>query len=91
MPSEEALAILLRAVGVPAECVPTDPGERAGLYRSTLAAKKMLILLDNAQSVEQVRPLLPASPDSLVLVTSRDAFTGLIARDGARRLMLDCL
>jgi tetratricopeptide (TPR) repeat protein len=51
----------------------------------------MLLVLDNAATVDQVRPLLPGSPDCLVVVTSRDSLSGLVARDGARRLDLDLL
>jgi DNA-binding SARP family transcriptional activator len=87
----DALARFLHALGVPAEQVPTDVEEAAALYRSALASRRMLVLLDNAHHPDQVRPLLPGAPGSLVLVTSRDALTGLVARDGARGLRLDVL
>jgi DNA-binding SARP family transcriptional activator/tetratricopeptide (TPR) repeat protein len=87
----EALGRLLRSLGVPPHGVPADPDEASALYRSRLADQRMLVLLDNAASAEQVRPLLPSSPHSLVVVTSRDDLAGLIARDGARRLTLDLM
>ncbi|HEX6361004.1 AfsR/SARP family transcriptional regulator [Actinophytocola sp.] len=87
----DALARFLHALGVPAEQVPTDVDEAAALYRSVLADRRMLVLLDNAHHPDQVRPLLPGAPGCLVLVTSRDALTGLVARDGARGLRLDVL
>jgi tetratricopeptide (TPR) repeat protein len=87
----EALGAVLRALGTPPERIPADVDEASALYRATVADQRVLILLDNARSVEQVRPLLPPSPGTLVLVTSRDALGGLIARDGARRLDVDLL
>ncbi|MEN3309319.1 MAG: hypothetical protein V7603_5521 [Micromonosporaceae bacterium] len=87
----QALSTLLRSLGVPPEQVPAAQADAAALYRSVLAGKRMLVLLDNARSAEQVRPLLPGSPGCLVLVTSRDRLSGLVARDGARRLTLDVL
>jgi DNA-binding SARP family transcriptional activator len=87
----DALARFLHALGVPAEQVPTDVEEAAALYRSVLADRRMLVLLDNAHHPDQVRPLLPGAPGCLVLVTSRDALTGLVARDGARGVRLDVL
>ncbi len=87
----QALAALLYALRVPAEQVPADADRAAGLYRSLLAGKRVLVLLDNAASAEQVRPLLPGTAGCLALVTSRDGLGGLIARDGARRLTLDVL
>ena len=62
MSSADALAGCLRALGVPGHDIPADEDERAALYRSLMAGRRMLILLDNAGSVEQIRPLLPASP-----------------------------
>ena len=87
----EALARFLRALGVPAEQVPVDAEEAAGRYRSLLAGRRVLVVLDNAASAGQVRPLLPASAGCLVVVTSRDRLAGLVARDGAFRLALDVL
>src|SRR5262249_47899348 len=58
------------------------------LYRSLMSDRRMLILLDNAASARQVRPLLPGTSDCLVLVTSRRDLTGLSVRDGARRVQL---
>jgi transcriptional regulator with XRE-family HTH domain len=84
----DALARVLRALGIPAEQIPVDQDEAAALYRSTMAGQQMLLVLDNAVSAEQVRPLLPGSAGSFVLVTSRDALTGLVAREGARELAL---
>jgi tetratricopeptide (TPR) repeat protein len=76
---------------VPPERIPASADAQAGLYRSLLADKRMLILLDNARDEQQVRPLLPASPASLVIVTSRNQFGGLAAAHGARLLTLDVL
>ena len=85
----DALAGFLRALGVAGQDVPADSGERAARYRSMLDGRRMLILLDNAASVEQVRPLLPGTSSCFVVVTSRDSLAGLVARDGAQRLNLD--
>src|SRR5262245_18559957 len=87
----EVLARFLHGLGVPAEQVPAEVEEAAALYRSQLAGRRVLVLLDNAATAEQVRPLLPAAAGCLVLVTSRDRLGGLVARDGARRLQLDVL
>jgi tetratricopeptide (TPR) repeat protein len=87
----EAIRGFLDALGVPPERVPPGPEALAGLYRSLLADKRMLIVLDNARDEQQVRPLLPAGPASLVLVTSRSQLGGLAAADGARLISLDVL
>ncbi len=87
----EALAAFLRSLGVPSQDIPPDVTERAARYRSLLAGKRMIVLLDNASTVEQVRPLLPGHPGCVVVVTSRDSLAGLAARDGAKRLDLDLL
>ena len=81
----------LYAIGVHPERLPADTEGLAALYRSLLADRKMLVLLDNAADVAQVRPLLPASPRCLVIVTSRRELAALAAREGARLLRLDVL
>ncbi|HMD91447.1 MAG TPA: AfsR/SARP family transcriptional regulator [Trebonia sp.] len=86
-----ALAGFLRALGVAARDIPADVGERAACYRSLLDGRRALVVLDNAASVEQVRPLLPGTPSCVVVVTSRDSLAGLVARHGAHRLGLDLL
>jgi DNA-binding SARP family transcriptional activator/tetratricopeptide (TPR) repeat protein/DNA-binding XRE family transcriptional regulator len=91
VPAAEALAGFLRSLGVPGPDIPLDADQRAARYRSLLSGKRMLVVLDNAGSAGQVRPLLPGTPACTVLVTSRDALPGLVARDGAARLDLDLL
>jgi DNA-binding SARP family transcriptional activator/tetratricopeptide (TPR) repeat protein len=85
----EALYGFLLAFGVPATQIPPGRDARTGFFRSTLAGKRVLVVLDNARDVEQVRPLLPGSPGCLVVVTSRDQLTPLIVTEGARPLVLD--
>ncbi len=91
LPAGDALAGFLRALGMPGQDIPRELDERAAAYRTLLDGRRMLVVLDNASTVEQVRPLLPGSPSSLVLVTSRNSLAGLVARHGARRLDLDTL
>jgi len=91
MPATDALAGFLRALGVAGQDIPPEEADRAARYRSLLAGREMLIVLDNAGAVEQVRPLLPGHPRCRVLVTSRDSLAGLVVRDGARRIDLDLL
>ncbi|MGA8114141.1 MAG: BTAD domain-containing putative transcriptional regulator [Actinocatenispora sp.] len=81
----------LRALGVPGPRVPTDPEARVDLYRSMLADRRVLVLLDNARTAAQVRPLLPAAPGCVAVVTSRNRLASLVARDGARPIPLDLL
>jgi DNA-binding SARP family transcriptional activator len=88
MPAAEALTGFLHALGVDSPAVPTDVGEQAAMYRSLLASRRMLIVLDNAADAAQVRPLLPGAPGCLVLVTSRSRLSGLTAHDGATRITL---
>jgi DNA-binding SARP family transcriptional activator/tetratricopeptide (TPR) repeat protein len=87
----DALTQFLRSLGVPPGEIPAEESAAAARYRSLLAERRVLVLLDNASEPAQVRPLLPASPGCLVLVTSRHRLSGLAARDGARRLSLDVL
>lgn len=84
----DALRAMLDALGIPPGRMPTGPDALAGLYRSLLAGRRLLVLLDDALDAEQVRPLLPASPGCLTLVTSRNGLPGLVAA-GARPLHLD--
>jgi DNA-binding SARP family transcriptional activator/tetratricopeptide (TPR) repeat protein len=91
MPATDALAGFLSALGVPGPDIPAEADDRAGRYRSLLADRQVLVVLDNARSVDQVRPLLPGTITCAVIVTSRDSLAGLVARDGARRLDLDLL
>jgi DNA-binding SARP family transcriptional activator/tetratricopeptide (TPR) repeat protein len=91
VPAADALAGFLRALGLPGPDIPPDTDERAARYRSLLAGRRMLVVLDNAGSVEQVRLLLPGTPACVTVVTSRDSLPGLVARDGAVRLDLDVL
>ena len=87
----DAVRGFLEAFGVPAERIPVDLDARAGLYRSLVAGRRMLVVLDNARDAEQVRPLLPGSPGCLVIVTSRAPLTSLVAAEGAYPLALDLM
>lgn len=84
----EALRGMLTALGVAPRHLPRGLDALAGLYRSLLAGRRLLVLLDDAAGTEQVRPLLPASPGCLTLVTSRNSLPSLIA-SGAHPLRLD--
>ncbi|MFS8099068.1 winged helix-turn-helix domain-containing protein [Lentzea alba] len=88
MSSDEALRRLLVGLGVSQKDLPDD---LAGMYRSVLASRRMLLLLDNAFNAEQVRPLLPGVSSSAVLVTSRNRLSGLVVSGGAHRVTLDVL
>ncbi|MEV5893271.1 AfsR/SARP family transcriptional regulator [Nonomuraea fuscirosea] len=86
-PSGEAVRLFLDALRVPSELMGATLEAQVGLYRSLLAERRMLILLDNALDSDQVRPLLPNAPGCLALITSRAELTGLVA-EGARTLSL---
>jgi len=87
----EAVCSFLTALGAPPARIPADTDGQAALYRTLLVDLRMLIVLDNAQDAEQVRPLLPGSPGCLVLVTSRNRLTGLAAAEGAHLITLGAL
>jgi DNA-binding SARP family transcriptional activator/tetratricopeptide (TPR) repeat protein len=87
----EILSQFLSALDVPAHRVPVDPDTASALYRTLMMDRKALILLDNAASPDQIRPLLPAGPGCLVVVTGRDRMAGMVATHGARQLTLDVL
>jgi transcriptional regulator with XRE-family HTH domain/tetratricopeptide (TPR) repeat protein len=87
----QAVRGFLNALGVRPEQIPQGLDDRAGLYRSLLAGRRMLVLLDNAADEEQARPLLPGSPGSLAVVTSRQQLAGLAAAEGAALITLDYL
>jgi DNA-binding SARP family transcriptional activator/tetratricopeptide (TPR) repeat protein len=89
--SAEAVRRLLDGLEVPPERIPADLDTQAALYRSLLAGRQMIIVLDNAYDPAQIRLLLPGTPGCLVLVTSRTQLTGLAATEGAHLLTLDLL
>lgn len=91
MSTGDALARLLAAVGVPGSAIPPDLDERAARWRTAAAGRRLLVMLDDVASVDQVRLLLPGTPSCMVLVTSRDTLGGLVALQGARRLPVDLL
>ena len=85
---EEVTGWFLAALGVPAAQIPADGQARCGLYRSVLAGRRVLIVLDNARDAAQVRPLLPGGAGCLAVVTSRSALAGLATAEGAHPLRL---
>ncbi|HET7016078.1 MAG TPA: BTAD domain-containing putative transcriptional regulator, partial [Streptosporangiaceae bacterium] len=87
----DALTSLLHGLGVPMARIPADERQAAALYRSEMAGRRMIVVLDNARSADYVRPLLPGRSKSVTLVTSRTSLTGLTAREGAARISLDPL
>ncbi|MDQ3404699.1 MAG: NB-ARC domain-containing protein [Actinomycetota bacterium] len=87
----QALDELLHSLGVERANRPTSVDAAAAAYRSALADRRMLVVLDDAAEVDQVRPLLPGTAGCMVVITSRDRFDGLVAREGARQVLLDVL
>jgi hypothetical protein len=88
VPATRVLHGFLTALGVPATRMPTDADGQASAYRSLLAGKRVLVVLDNARDAEQVRPMLPGSPGCLVVITSRDGLTPLVATEGAHPVLV---
>ena len=91
MDPTDALAALLKMLAPDDPATPLDLEERAARYRTAVAGRRMLIVLDNAAAADQVRPLLPGTAGCVVVVTSRDSLAGLVAVHGARRIDLDLL
>jgi DNA-binding SARP family transcriptional activator len=91
MEPAEAVRGFLDLLQVPPERIPVSIDAQAGLYRSLLADRRMLVVLDNARDASQVRPLLPGAPGCMVVVTSRNELSSLTATDGAHPLTLDLL
>jgi DNA-binding SARP family transcriptional activator/tetratricopeptide (TPR) repeat protein len=81
----------LDAMGVPQARIPVDADAQAALYRTVLSDRQVLVLLDNARDADQVRPLLPGGSTAVVVVTSRNRLTGLVAAEGANPVPLDPL
>jgi DNA-binding SARP family transcriptional activator/tetratricopeptide (TPR) repeat protein len=91
MAPAEAIRGFLYALRVPSEQIPTALAAQIGLYRSLLAGRRVLVVLDNARDSDQVRPLLPGAPGCLVLVTSRSQLASLAATEAAELVSLDPL
>lgn len=87
----DALGDILRALGITSEIIPENTEQRSALFRTLAADRKLLIILDNARSAAQVRPLLPGSGVSLTIITSRARLSSLVAREGAVRIDLNVL
>ncbi|HEX7661611.1 MAG TPA: tetratricopeptide repeat protein [Pseudonocardiaceae bacterium] len=87
----EALARFLAALGAPSAAIPADTDAAAAMYRSTLADRRVLVVLDNAATVSQVRPLIPGNSWCLAIITSRNRLSGLTAQGRAERLSIETL
>ncbi|MGW1728322.1 BTAD domain-containing putative transcriptional regulator [Streptomyces sp. NPDC002306] len=88
VPPQEILSRFLRSLGVPGEQIPDELEERAALYRSLLADRRVLVVLDNARTHAQIRPLLPGGGRCCVLVTSRDQMEDLLTWPSRARVHL---
>jgi DNA-binding SARP family transcriptional activator/tetratricopeptide (TPR) repeat protein len=91
MSPADALAGFLTSLLAAGTEIPLGVAERAALFRTEVTGRRMLVVLDNAATVEQVRPLLPGTSTCVVVVTSRDSLTGLVALHGAHRVAVDRL
>ncbi|MEV6635878.1 BTAD domain-containing putative transcriptional regulator [Actinoplanes sp. NPDC051470] len=89
MTPAEALRGFLGALGVPQDRVPAELHAQAGMFRSTVAGRRLLIVLDNCRDAEQVRHLLPGTPGCLVVANSRNRLTGLLTGAGAHPMRID--
>ena len=85
--SAEVLSQFIRAIGLPGQhSMPTTVDERSALFRTLTQRRRILIVLDNAVTAEQVRPLIPGTSSCLVIITSRNNLAGLVVREGATRI-----
>ncbi|WP_406841752.1 AfsR/SARP family transcriptional regulator (plasmid) [Streptomyces sp. AHU1] len=91
LPAEDALRFFLESLGVPGQHVPHGTNERAALYRSVLAQRRVMVVLDNALDADQVLPLLPVSAGCMAIVASRRPLPALAALTGAEMIRLDVL
>lgn len=91
MEPADAVRSFLDALGGTPDGVPAMPDAQAARYRTMVAGKRILVVVDNARDAEQARPLLPGSPTAMTIVTSRDQLTGLVAIDGAHPMTLGVL
>ncbi|GGZ03440.1 SARP family transcriptional regulator [Streptomyces olivaceoviridis] len=85
----EALGGFLGALGVPSGDLPRGTDQREALFREHTASRQLIVVLDNAQDEEQVRPLLPGAAGCLTIITSRNRLAGLAAREGVSVIGLD--
>ncbi|WP_189269629.1 AfsR/SARP family transcriptional regulator [Streptomyces fuscichromogenes] len=83
------ICYFLESFGIPGERIPPSLDSQIALYRSLLAGRRCLIVLDNARNAEQVRPLLPGNPDCVTIITSREQMAGLVVSAGAHLLTVD--